>query len=385
MKTNTDIKPRKRIIGLFTQLLGYGGVQEAGRHTAASLTNYAHRHHCSVCFLSLNDPWGHHSMLFDQSMILFHGSQRSKTNFVVSALRATDAFSAGEKRLVVAGHPNLAPITLACKYLIPRTKTVVICHGVEVWTRLSALRRHALLNADLVLVPSRYTLDKLLTVQSLPSTKVRLLPWPLSENLLCMADSPTILSAPPGYPEGRVILTVGRWVASEQYKGTDRLIRAVASLRQKENKLKLVVVGGGDDIPRLRRVAADFSISDHVDFLGTLSNEHLAACYARAEIFALPSTGEGLGLVFLEAMAFGKAVVAAQAGGATDVIENGATGLLVPPGDQGALVRALETLLEDPGLRSHLGKEAAGIVRQRYRFTAFCSEIEKIANESLSD
>jgi phosphatidyl-myo-inositol dimannoside synthase len=384
MTADTDAKPKKRIVGLFTELLGHGGVQEAGRHTAASLTQYARRCHSSVCCLSLNDPRRDHSLLFDHSEILFLGCQRSKINFVASALRTTGAFSTGETRLVVAGHPNLAPIALACKYVIPRTKTIVICHGVEVWSRLPPLRHGALINSDYVLAPSYYTMEKLITVQSIPRDKIRLLPWPLSEDFLCMANDPAALAMPAGFPQGRVLLTVGRWAASERYKGADELIRSVATLCQEEDNLQLVVVGGGDDIPRLRQVAADHSIANRVHFLGILSRENLAACYAHAEIFALPSTGEGFGLVFLEAMAFGKALVAAAAGGAIDLIEDRASGLLVPPGDQEALVRALRSLLVDESLRSQLGKKAVAVVRERYRFGVFSSKIESIIEECNS-
>lgn len=381
MTASADAKRKTHIVGLFTELLGHGGVQEAGRHIAASLAEYARSHDCYVCFLSLNDPSGDHSLLFDQAKISFLGFQRSKIKFVLSALRNTGASSTAERRLVVAGHPNIAPITMACKYLFTKTKTIVICHGIEVWTRLPSLRRRALVHADHLLAPSRYTSEKLVTIQSVSTTKVCLLPWPLSEDFLCLANSPDKLPVPSGFPQGQVILTVGRWAASERYKGADELIRAVATLRQMEDNLQLVVVGGGDDIPRLRQVASDLSVDNRVHFLGILSRENLAACYAHAQIFALPSTGEGFGLAFLEAMAFGKAVVAAAAGGAVDVVEDRASGLLVPPGDQEALVRALRSLLTDESLRSRLGKRGVAVVHERYRFSVFSSKVEGIVEE----
>ena len=95
------------------------------------------------------------------------------------------------------------------------------------------------------------------------------------------------------------------------------------------------------------RIGRDLLAVDAVHFIHGVSREGLAACYARADIFALPSTGEGFGLVFLEAMAFGKPIVAAAAGGATDLVENEVNGLLVPAHNPEQLANALARLLND--------------------------------------
>jgi len=142
--------------------------------------------------------------------------------------------------------------------------------------------------------------------------------------------------------------------------------------------LRLAAVGSGDDLPRLRSVAANLGISDRVYFLENLSRQEIAACYARADLFALPSTAEGFGLVFLEAMAFSKAAIGAASGGATDVIEDGVNGLLVPPNDEERLAQALDRLLCDATLRSALGRRGAEIVRQKFQFHIFQAELERI-------
>jgi glycosyltransferase involved in cell wall biosynthesis len=238
-----------------------------------------------------------------------------------------------------------------------------------------------LLAADLVLAPSRDTARKLVEVQGVAPGKVRQLPWPLNPGFLRMAAAPAGLRLPAEFPQGRVILTVGRWAASERYKGADELIGAVAQLRASVMGLHLVAVGGGDDLPRLRRIAHELGVANQVHFLENLSREQIAACYASAEIFALPSTGEGFGLVFLEAMAFSKPVVAAAAGGATDVIEDGINGLLVPPRDTGQLAQALGRLLNDEALRAELGRRGAEMVRQMYQFEVFRAELERLLGE----
>jgi phosphatidylinositol alpha-1,6-mannosyltransferase len=162
----------------------------------------------------------------------------------------------------------------------------------------------------------------------------------------------------------------------------DDLIKATAELRNSFVDLHLVVVGGGDDLPRLRELATSTGIADSVDFLDRIPQEQLAACYANAYLFALPSTGEGFGLVFLEAMAFGQPVVAAACGGALDVVVDGVNGLLISPHDSRCLVEALGRLLRDESLRQRLGRNGAEIVRGKYGFEAFKDKVADILSEA---
>jgi phosphatidyl-myo-inositol dimannoside synthase len=258
-----------------------------------------------------------------------------------------------------------------------------MAHGVEVWKPLPSFRRRAVLRANLVLAPSRDTIQKLIEVQEVVPEKAHRLAWPLAPSFLRLADSPARLPVPPRFPQaGLVILTVGRWASSERYKGADELIQAVPQLKTAVPGLQLVAVGGGDDLPRLRELANSLGVADRVHFLENLSREEVAACYSRADIFSLPSTGEGFGLVYLEAMAFSRAVVGAACGGTTDVVEDGVNGLLVPPHDPGALAQALGRLLRDEPLRTQLGRHGAEIVRQKYRFDVFQAELEHILTDS---
>ena len=142
-----------------------------------------------------------------------------------------------------------------------------------------------------------------------------------------------------------------------------------------------MLVGGGDDLPRLKRLAIDLTVNDEVRFLYNLSAEDLAACYAACEIFALPSTGEGFGLVFLEAMAFRKPIVGVAAGGCVDLLNDGVNARVVPPNDSFALVRVLGELLRDRTLAAQLGFRGGEIVRDKYRFDVFEQDLEGVLLE----
>lgn len=374
MMSQKDGRPKK-LIGLFPELLGVGGIQEASRLTAAALDAIVARHDkWATSFLSINDDPGERDFEVAQQRVSLRGFNRSKARFVASALGE----STHGARVVLAAHPYLALPAALMKLRSPRIKTIVMSHGVEVWQPLHDLRRRALVSADLVLAPSRDTAQKLAEIQGVPAAKIRKLAWPLNPDFLRLADDLANLPLPKDFPDGRVVLTVGRWAASERYKGLDDLIRTIAQLLPKFPGLYLAAVGDGDDLSRLQKLSNDLGVSGSVRFFTNLSRQQIAACYARSEIFALPSTGEGFGLVFLEAMAFRKPVIAAACGGSTDVVQDNANGLLVLPHDLKGLVGALGRLLEDSKLRMELGRRGAEIVRQQYSFQVFQSQLEQI-------
>jgi len=377
--------PIKQIVGLFPELLGVGGVQEAGRLTAAALQEIASSRGWTADLLSLNDSLGRHTLDVGVHGVSFRGFRRAKMQFVLAGIRRARSLPVGSANVVIAAHPNLALPASWLRRSGPNLKLIIMSHGIEVWRPLPWIRRRALVSADILVAPSSDTAQKLVSVQGVAPAKVRTLAWPISPVFLQMADEPERLPLPAGFPQGRVILTVGRWAASERYKGADDLIRGVVQLRGETPGLHLVAVGGGDDLPRLRRLADEMLATDCVHFLENLSREEIAACYSHAEVFALPSTGEGFGLVFLEAMAFSKPIIGASCGGTTDVVVDEVNGLLVPPGDFQRLVRALGRLLRDDSLRERLGRSGAEIVRRRYAFGVFQSALEKILYEVTPD
>lgn len=366
------------IIGLFPELLGVGGVQEAGRLTAAAISGCAQRRGRPVEFFGLNDPRGSHSIDVGGQTISFQGFGRAKVRFVLAGIRRARSLSRDAIGIVLAAHPNLALPAMWIRRTRLNLRVVVMSHGIDVWKPLPAFRRRALARADIVLAPSSDTAKKLVEVQGVAPSKVRKLAWPMSPAILRMADASGGLPLPTAFPQGRVILTVGRWAASERYKGADELIRAIAQLRAETPGLHLVAVGGGDELPRLRHLAAELGLTDCVHFFENLSRQEIAACYSHADVFALPSTGEGFGLVFLEAMAFSKPVVGASCGGTTDVVQDEVNGLLVAPQDLGRLVFALRRLLGDKSLRQRLGQRGGQIVREGYSFDNFQRELAQI-------
>jgi phosphatidyl-myo-inositol dimannoside synthase len=365
------------IIGLFPELEPAGGVQRAGRHVAAVLSEFAASRGLECRLLSLNDTPELHRMLVGDSQFVFTGSERGKARFGVTALRAARR----RAKLVVAAHPNLAPVAQALRVFAPGAKSVVCTHGIEVWEPLSAWRRQALCSADLVLAPSKDTANHVEVEQQVAQERIRVLPWALDPQFEELLGARALFTPPVDFPEGRVILTVGRWLAEERYKGMDTLITALPRLLTEWPDLQLVAVGEGDDQAWLEAIAEGRGVRRHVHFLTELSYPEIAACYSACEVFALPSRGEGFGLVYLEAMACGKPVIGGAHGGAPEVIEDGKTGYLVQHGDVSQLATSLETLLADPALGREMGARGRERVERDFRFNVFAKSLKKILRE----
>ncbi len=364
------------LIGLFTELEGTGGVQRASRHLAAVMSEFAASRHLDCRLLSLNDTQELHRMSVGGKEFVFTGCERSKARFTATAVRAASRHG----KVVLAAHPNLGPVAQAMKIVAPRLRTIICTHGVDVWEPLPALRGLALRHANVVLAPSQDTANHVVE-QHVRRERIHVLPWALDPEFEATPANTPPAKLPHGYPEGRVILTVGRWLAKERYKGMDTLITALPRLLTRWPELQLLAVGDGDDRAWLEDLAEQNGVNRHIHFLTDLTFEQLAACYEACEMFVLPSRGEGFGLVYLEAMARGKPVVGGAHGGAPEVIEDGVTGYLVPHGDAAQLATSIETLLSDPALAQKMGGRGRQRVEREFRFSVFAKSLKKILRE----
>jgi phosphatidyl-myo-inositol dimannoside synthase len=368
---------RRVLLGLFSELDTPGGVQRAGRHVAAVMSEFAAGHGMECRLLSLNDSPELHRMAVGTREFVFTGSARGKARFSATAARAARR----RAKVVVAGHPFLAPVARGTKFFARQAKSIIWTHGLEVWEPLSILRRRALRNADLVIAPTNDTATHVATQQDVPRERIRVLPWALDPQFEALLAGKPAPSLPANFPSGRVVLTVGRWCADERYKGMDMLITALPRLLMEWPDVQLVAAGEGDDQEWLEQIADGRGVRRHVHFLSGLSYAEIAACYQACEIFALPSRGEGFGLVYLEAMACAKPVIGGAHGGAPEVIDDGKTGYLVQHGDVGQLATSLETLLADTELGRVMGTRGRERVEQEFRFNVFAKSLKKILRD----
>ncbi|HVF31590.1 MAG TPA: glycosyltransferase family 4 protein [Acidimicrobiales bacterium] len=231
--------------------------------------------------------------------------------------------------------------------------------------------RRALLRADVVTVPSRYTLDRLRGL--VPELRdVRVVPNPVDVEWLLeptpVVDGRAALGVPPAAP---LVLS---FAALKPRKGVDVLLRAFARTRDAQPDAVLAVVGAGDP-SATARLAGELGIADAVRLPGPVDAATLRALYRDCDVFALlprvvGPVFEGFGLVYLEAGAFGKPVVGTRSGGVPDAVDDGVTGFLVEEDDPAAAGDALLRLLGDPVLRDRMGqagrRRAAGLSWSRH-------------------
>jgi phosphatidylinositol alpha-1,6-mannosyltransferase len=211
--------------------------------------------------------------------------------------------------------------------------------------------------ADVAISISAYTTE-LLVAAGAPTGELHLIPPGV--------DLP---SDPRPEPAARpTILTIAR--LADRYKGHDVLVRALRLVRERVPGVEWVVIGDGPLRPELEALVDSHGVADSVRFLGAVSDELRNSWLRRAHLLAMPSrlpgagrAGEGFGIVYLEAGAYGKPVVAGNVAGAPDAVIDGESGLLVDPTDPAAVARAITRLLVDEELAARLG--AAGASRAR--------------------
>lgn len=172
----------------------------------------------------------------------------------------------------------------------------------------------------------------------------------------------------------RVILHVGRMSAAEQYKGQDVLIEAMPAILAASPDAQLVLVGKGDDVERLWMLAKSQSevVQQAVFMTGFVSDEQLEQLYRSCYVFAMPSRGEGFGLVYLEAMAYGKPCIGSRIDSARCIIRHDETGLLVDhPTHSREVAEHLMTILRQPELARSMGTAGYKLLNEYYLFPHF--------------
>jgi len=284
--------------------------------------------------------------------------------------------------LVFCGHLFMAPLAA----LIARMKgamLVVQTHGIEAWSRPSKLQRAAVEQADLVLSVSRHTRAAVLSWATVAPERVLVVPNTVRE-IFTPGDG-SARRAAMGLAGKRVLLTVGRLEPREQYKGQDRVIAAIPGLVAKGYDIHYLIVGEGDDRARLEGLARDARVSDRVHFLGGVELHSLVELFRMADLFVMPSTGEGFGVTFLEAMASGTRALGLDVAGARDALCEGQLGSPVSERElPSAIARLLDEPKRDPStlaatVRARFGRE----MFERAVRSALCRLVETAAGNSV--
>ncbi len=248
-------------------------------------------------------------------------------------------------------------------------------HGtVEERKRNIVIQRWVWKHIDQVLGVSEAHRMKLAQVIGFPLNKIKIIGNGIDLNRFSVQGDKARIRGQLGLPlEGCYIGAVG---GLRPVKDHALLLRAMAKLMGRSEALRLVVSGGGPLADTLQSQALSLGIQGRTHFLGARDDIH--NILNTLDIFVLPSKSEAMPLSLLEAMACGLPVVASAVGGIPEMVENGQTGMLVPPKDETALVAALERLIANEKERTAMGIAARQAVEKRYGLEAMVKEYEAL-------
>jgi phosphatidylinositol alpha-1,6-mannosyltransferase len=255
-----------------------------------------------------------------------------------------------QQDIIILGHLNLAAIAVLLKLLAPKKKLVIICHGIEVFEPVGGLKKKALQQADQLLAVSSFTKQQLVTKQNLPAEKITVFPNTIDPYFKFPVDftKPAYLQERYSIAQNeKVILTLTRLNSNEGYKGYDTLVTVLSELLKKNIPFKYILAGKADatELQRMNVLIKSLGLEQQVMMPGFIADEEITDHYLLADVFVMPSKGEGFGIVYTEAMACGLPVIAGNKDGSTEALQFGELGTLIDPDNADELKEALVKVL----------------------------------------
>jgi len=278
---------------------------------------------------------------------------------------------------ILYGHILLSPLALGARLLSSGSRNLLIVHGREVWRepfrrRVPLWERAAVrLGIDEIVSVSRLTMDRMREAYDLPAAMFHL--------LLNAVDVESAGRVPPAEVRGRGnILTVTRLGKLSHYKGCGTVIRAMPLVLRSFPEATYHIVGEGESRPGLEALARQMGVSGRVRFHGRLGDSELERMYQSADVFILPSKGEGFGIVYLEAWKHGLPVIAGNQDAGAEVVTHGHNGLCVDPDSPEQIAAGLIELLSAPQRAAEMGEAGRRTVSEKYSHEAFRARLAAI-------
>lgn len=339
-----------KILVVLSQLNGHGGIPRFNRNLVEAIGEHNH----SIELLSLNDA-------SDERIL---GANRNKALFFWYFMKRL----ATRPDVVLIGHINLLPLLIAKSLL--SFKSVVILHGIDAWSpkkRVANFYKYV----DEFWSVSHYTKSIFNKVSGVSEEKIKRI----------FNTLPSTWEIQDAQIEKKFFLTVTRVDKSESYKGIDKTIEAISRLKEKmrREQWSFKVVLSGDDVERHIELVKKLQIEDLVHFNSNVDDTTLAQFYKECAFFIMPSSGEGFGIVFLEAMSNAKACIGALGCGTNDVIDHERTGFLLNQ-EVSEIEKAIQNLISDSALRKSMGREGLNKLNQEFSFNQF----SELINQRLS-
>lgn len=297
------------------------------------------------------------------------------------------ALKAHKYDLIISGHPHLLRhITLGGRLFSKRPRYWVWIYGLEVWGDMLLPHKSELMTADKIISISQYTADSVSGL--LGSKQITVIPPPV--------DTDYFIPGPKEKVIRNEIAIIGRLAKTERYKGHDILIAALPNIERALNRnVTLTIVGDGDDIQRLKTLAKESPCRSRIHFTGRVTQECLKEVLQRCAVFAMPSrverrtdntwTGEGFGIVYVEAAACGRPVIASTDGGARETIIDGVTGYLVSPLNIQDVAEKISSIMLNPDIADKMGERGRAHAQDNFSTARFNTQIALLLHEISKD
>lgn len=267
----------------------------------------------------------------------------------------------GNIDLIVCGHLHLLPLAyFAAK--VKQTRLALVIHGIEAWQPTP----HRIANkiapyVDAVIAVSRLSAERFQQWSGVPAERAFILGNCVDLDRFVPMPRDRTLAARYGLLNHPVIMTLGRLSQTERYKGIDEVIGVLPSLIRKIPNLRYFIVGDGDDRTRLETKVNSLGLAQHVVFARGVPESDKVAHYNLADAFVMPSSGEGFGIVLLEAAACGLPVIGSAIDGSREALLGGAFGQLVDPRNSESLEHTILSALNANQRHRPKGLEAYSI------------------------
>lgn len=276
-------------------------------------------------------------------------------------------------KIILYDHVLLVPLVVIARLLAPRARNILFAHGVEVWGNPGPLTRRIVSSFVQMIVPvSSFTSARMKRAYRLEDSRFALLP-----NAIDVPESRGANCFPECKVHGQYkLLTVAR--LAERYKGHHKIIQSMQTILRTFPDTHYYIVGDGPLRDELKAYANQAGVASTVHFLGWVGDTALATLYEKCDLFVMPSTGEGFGIVFLEAWKHKLAIIAGNKDASAEVIQHGVNGHLVDPDSVDEITGAIVSLLGDPTTRCRLARAGYEILSQKFTHPLFRKRLAEI-------
>lgn len=322
---------------------GRGGISKFNRDLITALCNYTHTVEVVAIPRKKNiDPI--HSV--PKKLTYVTSGLKGKLNYAIAILQTVKRNPKFD--LIICGHLNLIPLAYLI-HLWTKAPCYLILYGYEAWSASSSwLVNNLLKKVKGIISISELTKQRFLNWTKLENIREFILPCTVNLEGFTLGEKNPELLKRYQLEDKTILMTLGRLDFRERYKGFDEVIEILPALIQEVPNLVYMIAGDGKDRQRLEAKVKSLGIEKQVVFTGFVSETEKADHYRLADAYAMPSRGEGFGIVLLEAMACGVPVVASKLDGTKEALRNGLLGILVNPDNPEEITTGILEVLKRP-------------------------------------